>query len=113
MIYTRKQFKQWAAVVFEPSVLFPNHPMWCVETDLKLKMRHFVAVLPVDHQILSETHRWASASLSGKYLCYYSNQEDGFEWWGFETHSDALVWLLRTGGPKMDPIRYGKTETIS
>jgi len=76
-----------------------DHPLWEGEKSYspRIKCKWFVCVKPIQYESKDEYWGWISNTLSGKMVCYCSNDIDKEEWWGFTRKADAVIWLLRWG----------------
>jgi hypothetical protein len=101
MIQTRTQFKSWIRSQFnEKNMDKDGSPVWCPEHDLEgVKCEWFVTVPCVrvsqDLDFKSNYWTWCSDNLTGVVRCFWSNNEDDEECWGFTEFDDINWWLLR------------------
>lgn len=101
MILSRHEFRLWLKLR-DPSFYSWKSPAWSMETK-NIKPHWFVNVRPIrfyrnEHDITKQDYwDWCNKNLSGKLLCYWSDDEEGGtgEWWGFTNKDDITLWLLR------------------
>lgn len=95
--YTRHEFRMWLRLM-DPRLGKKNCVAFSAEPKKKPSL-WFVNVSPVNVS-RSRDHKyhyweWCKENLQGQLLCYYSNYEDGTEWWGFTNKNDILLWALK------------------
>ena len=101
MIQTRTQFRAWIRTQFdEKNMDQDSSPIWIPEHDLNgVKCEWFVTVPCVqvsrNSEHKSDYWAWCAANLTGAVRCFWSNNEDDEECWGFTELDDVAWWMLK------------------
>jgi hypothetical protein len=101
MIQTRTQFRSWISHQFdEKNMDQDGSPIWIPEHDLNgAKCEWFVTVPCVqvsrNSEHKSDYWAWCAANLTGAVRCFWSNNEDDEECWGFTELDDVAWWMLK------------------
>lgn len=99
MIQTREEFIEWIDRNFNGVSVDPASPLWIPEQDLQwTQCGWFVTVGQVRNA--SGTTKdyywsWCRENLQGYVRCFWSNNQDNQECWGFTNYNDIQWWLLK------------------
>ena len=99
MIQNREEFVEWIERNFNGVSVDGNSPLWIPEQDLQsTQCGWFATVRPLQisaRNIKSKYWNWCHNNLHGYVRCFWSNDEDEKECWGFTQYEDIALWLLK------------------
>lgn len=91
----REEFKRLALreIGHKSGILEDGEPFWSGEIHAGWQASYFV-----ETWLTTDCHSgfwcWCDEFLTKSPLCYYSDQTNKREWWGFNTEKDMLLFLL-------------------
>lgn len=100
-IYTRHEFGRWLNLR-DRRLGGRNCVAWSCEPK-NHPSQWFVCVAPVCDRTKGKNYTgtpadywtWCREKLQGRVLGYYSDRDNGIEWWGFTNQDDILLWTLK------------------
>lgn len=99
MIQTREEFIEWIDRNFNGVSVDPASPLWIPEHDLHSTLcGWFVTVGQVRNAsgtTKTDYWSWCRENLQGYVRCFWSNNQDNQECWGFTNYNDIQWWLLK------------------
>jgi len=99
MIQTREEFIEWIDRNFNGVSVDPASPLWIPEHDLHSTIcEWFVTVGQVRNAsgtTKTDYWSWCRENLQGYVRCFWSNNQDNQECWGFTNYNDIQWWLLK------------------
>ena len=102
VVLTRDEFKIWVWDQYsghqhQESIIKDSSPLWIPERD-QIKCQYFVKTKPVESRYKLKKNDywdWCRKNIRADVKCFWSNQEDHEEWWGFTDYDDIMLWILK------------------
>lgn len=95
-IISREEFIQWIDRNFNGVSVESNSPLWIPEHDLQSTLcGWFVTVKQLRVSAKLRYWDWCRENLQGHVRCFWSNNEDNQECWGFTHKNDITWWILK------------------